>query len=157
MKKPKFNTKGRYYQGVYNVINKEKYIGTDKPLFRSSYEKRAMVWADSNKNVIKWGSEIVKVPYVSSIDKRLHTYFVDLYCEIKDKDTEQIKKYLIEIKPYKQTQMPTKPKIKNIKSYNRYTRESKMYIQNQNKWQAAINFCNKRGWFFITMTEKDLI
>lgn len=140
-----------YTQGVYRPINKEKYIGTKYPIYRSSYELRFMRWADSNRNVLKWGSENVIVPYVSPLDNRVHRYFVDNFVVIRE--GEHIKKYLIEIKPSKQLQEPTKHGNKKRQTI---IYEHSTYQVNQSKWTAAREWCKKNGCEFLILTEKDL-
>ena len=57
-----------YYQGTYKPMNPEKYIGNKDPYYRSSWEKKAMVYFDSNSNVLAWGSETIAIPYFSIFD-----------------------------------------------------------------------------------------
>lgn len=108
-----------------------------------------MLWADNNPNVLKWNSEEMIVNYISPIDNRQHRYFVDFVIMVKTRNNE-IKKYVVEIKPSAQTE---KPKTKNKK---RLLEESMTYAVNQAKWEAAHAFCQKRGMEFIVLTEKHL-
>ena len=151
--------KGEYYKGQYIPENKEKclniQIQKQYPIFRSSYERKFFYWLDNNANVIRWGSEIIKVPYIYAVDHRKHNYYTDIYCEIVDKSGDT-KKFLIEIKPSSQTIAPKKPKINNRKAVRRYVYEMKRYIQNQNKWKAARAFANSNNMEFKIITEKDL-
>ena len=85
------------------------------------------------------------------MDGRVHRYFVDNYVEIKEGNN--IKKYLVEIKPSQQTKPPqTKYRKKQHLLY-----EQKNYVINQAKWEAAKKYGNKRGLTFIILTEKELI
>jgi hypothetical protein len=59
--------------------------------------------------------------------------------------------YIIEVKPECQTQPP-----KQTKKTKKYLQESYTYIVNQQKWKAADEFCQERGWKFQILTEKDL-
>ena len=93
----------RWRQGVFTPKNSDKFIGT-KAIFRSGLELKFFRFCDLNEKVIKWGSENIIVPYYSPLDNRIHKYYVDNYVVIREDD--QIKKYLIEIKPYKQTKRP---------------------------------------------------
>ena len=34
--------------------------------------------------------------------------------------------------------------------------EQLTYVKNQAKWEAATKFCNKKGWEFKILTEKDI-
>lgn len=139
----------RYRQGVFIPKNQDKFIGT-KAIYRSGLELKFFRFCDNNQNVLTWGSENVIVPYVSPLDGKVHRYFVDNYVVIKE--GESIKKYLIEIKPYKQTKIPkTKYKKKSHLIY-----EQKAYVINTAKWEAAKRFCHKKGYEFLILTEKDI-
>eukprot|EP01047_Picozoa_sp_COSAG01_P106055 COSAG01_NODE_35203_length_535_cov_1.513761_1_plen_77_part_10 len=67
----------KYRQGRYKPINREKYVDSSDPVYRSSWELKFFKWADSNNRVLKWGSESIIVPYISPLDGRVHRYFVD--------------------------------------------------------------------------------
>lgn len=139
----------RYRQGVFIPKNQDKFIGT-KAIYRSGLELKFFRFCDNNQNVLTWGSENVIVPYVSPLDGKVHRYFVDNYVVIKEGDI--VKRYLIEIKPYKQTKIPnTKYRKKSHLIY-----EQKAYVINTAKWEAARQFCHKRGYEFLILTEKDL-
>jgi hypothetical protein len=110
-----------------------------------------MQYCDSNINVLEWGSEEFYVWYKSPIDNRPHRYFPDFYIKIKE-HTGRIKKYIIEVKPKKQTSPPTKPKRKT----KNYIRETFEYAKNKAKWNAAENWCADRGYEFKILTEREL-
>lgn len=148
----------KFYQGVFTPKNPNKCINIAKgkpPFARSSWETRAFNWCDTNANVIKWASELVKVPYIYEIDQRLHNYFPDLYVEIIDKQGK-LKKYLIEIKPDKQTSKPNPPKNKTKKALFNYNKALREWVKNQNKWKHAGMFCEGKDWVFRVVTERDL-
>ncbi len=63
-----------------------------------------------------------------------------------------IKTYVIEVKPAKQTRRP-KPRKKVTKSY---LYECKTYEVNQAKWKAASEWCKDRQVEFKIVTEKEL-
>lgn len=132
------------HKGKYRVKNPEKYIGNvDGVTYRSSWERAAFLWCDRSPDVAKWSSEEIVIPYRYAVDERLHRYFVDLYLEMKNGD-----KWIIEIKPSKETKPPRKGK-----SQKRYIQESMTYIKNQNKWEAASQFAKKQGWRFAIWDE----
>jgi hypothetical protein len=144
-----FKKDPRYTQGIFVPRNKEKFLGS-KAIYRSSLELRFMKFCDNNQNVVKWGSENVVIPYLNPLDGKIHRYFVDNFVQIKEGD--KIKRYLVEIKPSKQLSPPTtKYRKKSNLIY-----EQTMYITNQAKWQAARDWCNKKGLEFIILTEKHL-
>lgn len=140
----------RFHQGTYKPLNQSKFIGKEC-VFRSGLELKFFRFCDSNPNVIKWGSECVTVPYYDKIQQKNRTYYIDNYVVIKEGD--QIVKYLVEVKPSKQTQAPN-PKSKMKKSSLLF--EQAQYVTNTCKWDAAKNFAAKIGAKFIIITEKDL-
>lgn len=139
----------RYRQGVFVPKNADKFKGS-KAIYRSGLELKFMRFCDNNPNVIQWGSENIIIPYVSPIDGRVHQYYVDNFVSIRE--GENIKTYLVEIKPYKQTLPPTtKYKKKQHLIY-----ETTTYAVNKAKWEAARQFCNKKNIEFLIITEKEL-
>jgi hypothetical protein len=139
------------YSGKYKPKNQNKYKGNpDNVIFRSLWEKSVMQYLDANQSVLEWGSEEIIVPYVS-VDGKYHRYFVDFFAKIMDKDGN-VQMYLIEVKPERQTR-PPKETPKRTKAY--YKRLY-AYEINKRKWEAAINFCEKRGWKFIILTERHI-
>jgi hypothetical protein len=141
----------REYDQGYFVLTEEaqkKYVGNNKPYYRSSWERKLMTYFTMNRNVLKWSSESIAIPYFYPIDKKIHNYFIDFFCEMIDK-TGKIIKYLVEVKPLKELSPPQR-KSKN------YMTLAATFIKNQCKWKAADEFCKKHGWKFIILTEKDL-
>ena len=110
-----------------------------------------MVYCDKNDKILEWGSEEIALPYRSPIDNKVHRYFPDFYIKVQE-NTGKIKRYLIEVKPHKQTQKPKKPK----RQTKNYLREVYEYAKNQAKWKAADEFCKDRLWEFKVMTENEL-
>lgn len=140
-----------YRQGLFKPAFPLKYKGNvHNIVYRSSYELVAFRFFDSNPNVIEWCSEETIVPYMNPCTGRISRYFVDIYAKMKTK-TGEVKKYLIEIKPYSQTIAPTA--VKKTKHF--ITRQAE-YAKNQAKWQAAAEFCKKKDMTFVILTEKNL-
>ena len=140
------------YKGKYSPINPRKYKGDpNNVIYRSLWERRFMKYCDTNVNILEWGSEEIALGYISPLDNRPHRYFPDFYIKVKE-STGQIKKYLIEIKPKKQTIEPEKKK----KVTKGYLYEVMEYAKNQAKWSAARNFCKDNGWEFKILTEAEL-
>tara|TARA_Y100000015_G_scaffold42308_1_gene49611 strand:- start:947 stop:1384 length:438 start_codon:yes stop_codon:yes gene_type:complete len=139
-------------KGRYIPRNIRKYRGDYKNIiYRSSWELKFMKYCDLNDSILEWGSEEVVIPYRSPLDNRIHRYFVDFYIKVEDM-SGQIKKYLIEVKPKKQTKPPAKPK----RQTKRYISEVTEYAKNQAKWKAATEFCEDRQWNFMIITEDEL-
>ena len=140
------------YKGKFRPTFISKYKGDPTNIiYRSLWEKKFMVYCDKNLNVLEWGSEEIALPYRSPVDNKVHRYFPDFYIKVKE-STGQIKKYLIEVKPFKQT---IEPRIKKRKT-KAYIYEVCEYARNQAKWKAAEDFCADRKWEFQVMTEKEL-
>jgi hypothetical protein len=136
------------YKGKYKIKNPDKYAGNPNTVvFRSLWERNAFRWCEANPKVKLWNSEEIVVPYKSTVDKRLHRYYVDLLIQMDNKET-----YLVEIKPKSQTQPPKKRSRKT----KRYINEQLDYIKNQDKWEAADAFAKHKGWKFQVWTEETL-
>ena len=120
----------KYKQGYFKPKQETKYVGSLPIVYRSGLELKFMRFCDSNPNVLKWSSESVIIDYVG-LDGKNHKYYVDNYIIIKEGDL--VKKYLVEIKPYKQTTAPVVRKQK--KSTLLY--ESIEWDKNSRKWAAA--------------------
>jgi len=143
----------KYNQGVFKPRNPDKCV-TDSCVYRSGLELKFMRWCDNNSNVIMWGSESVVIPYTSPLDNKVHRYFVDNIVILKDANIPNKRhKYLIEIKPSKQTQTPT---TTNRKSKKNLLYEQLTYAKNTAKWNAAKKWCEKNNYEFKIITEKDL-
>ena len=110
-----------------------------------------MRYCDKNAKILEWGSEEIALPYRSPHDSRVHRYFPDIYIKVQE-NTGKVKRYLIEVKPLKQTVRTKEPK-RRTKGYNR---EAFEYARNQAKWKAAREYCADRMWEFKVITEKEL-
>jgi hypothetical protein len=139
------------YKGFFKPINTEKYNGDpNKIVYRSSWELRVMKWFDDHPDVIWWCSEELIIPYYNPIDQKMHRYFPDFIVKMKKRDGK-VMTYVLEVKPYSQTQKPER-KRKTQKFIN----ESVTYVINQSKWKAADEFCQEHGWEFKILTEHEL-
>jgi hypothetical protein len=140
------------YKGKYQPSYPKKYKGdATNIIYRSLWERKFMKYCDLNENILEWGSEEIALPYRSPVDNRVHRYFPDFYIKVKE-STGQVKKYLIEIKPKKQT---VEPQVQKRKT-KQYIYEVVEYAKNQAKWEAAKEFCEDRQWVFKVLTEDDL-
>jgi hypothetical protein len=130
----------------------EKYEGDPTQIvMRSSWETRFASWCDKNPSVVKWCSEETVVPYRCPTDNKLHRYFIDFKIKVRTKDN-QLKTYLVEVKPAKQTQPPEFPG----RQTKRYLTESLTFMKNKAKWAAANEWCKDRGYEFVIITENEL-
>jgi len=140
------------YKGKYQPSYPQKYKGDPTNIiYRSLWERKFMVYCDLNQNIIEWGSEEIALPYRSPLDNRVHRYFPDFYIKVKESNGV-LKKYLIEIKPKRQTTPPPKPQRQTKK----YLYEAYEYAKNQAKWEAAKEWCADRGYEFKVLTENEL-
>ena len=140
------------YKTKYTPINPTKYIGDiNSILCRSLWERKFCKYLDSNKNVIRWSFEAVKIPYISPVDNKVHSYIPDFIMEVKNKD-DLVETLLIEIKPKKQTKKPQE----NKKHKKTILMENITYAVNIAKWKAAEKYCSQHGLKFKILTEEDL-
>jgi hypothetical protein len=136
------------YRGKYTPKNKSKYVGDwSKITYRSLWERNLMRWCDDNPDVKQWGSEEVVIPYVCATDGKKHRYYIDFAIIFKNGN-----KYLVEVKPDKETKPPKPPKRKT----KRFLSEQLTFAKNQSKWKAANEFALDNGWKFVVWTENHL-
>jgi hypothetical protein len=140
------------YKGKYKPSFPEKYNGDPTNIiYRSLWERKFCVYCDLNENILSWSSEEKAIAYRSPIDGKIHRYFPDFLIKVKESNGT-IKKYMIEIKPKKQTLPPQKPQRQTKK----YISEVYEYAKNQAKWEAAKEWCEERGYEFKVITEQEL-
>ena len=140
------------YKGKYYPSYPRKYKGDPTNIiYRSLWERKFMVYCDKNESILEWASEEIAIPYRSPIDNRVHRYFPDFYMKVRERGGK-VKRYMIEVKPAKQTKPPVKPK----RQTKGYIREAYEYAKNQAKWKMAREFCADRQWEFKVVTEKEL-
>ena len=140
------------YKGKYYPSYPRKYKGDPTNIiYRSLWERKFMVYCDKNDNILEWASEEIAIPYRSPIDNRVHRYFPDFYMKVRERGGK-VRRYVIEVKPAKQTKPPVKPK----RQTKGYIIEAYEYAKNQAKWKMAREFCADRQWEFKVVTEKEL-
>ena len=141
------------YSGKYRPKDPKKYVGNPTRIYyRSLWERKFMVYCDTNDSIIEWGSEEVIIPYISPWDGRVHRYFPDFYIKVRQTDGK-LKKFIIEIKPKNQCAPPTKtPKRKTKKWY----KEAKAWGINSAKWKYANEWCNNHDMEFKILNEDQL-
>jgi len=138
-------------KSIYKPKNPKKYKGNiNNIICRSSWETKFCGYCDLNENIIQWGSEEFFIPYLAP-DGKTRRYFPDFIIKVKENSGE-IKTYVIEVKPFKQTKPPRKRK----KVTPSYLYECKTYATNQAKWQAANEWCKDKRIEFKIITEREL-
>lgn len=143
------------YTGPYQLKNPGKYMGIGTyPIYKSRNELIVFSKLDTDSKVVRWGYEILEIPYFNRIDNKIHKYKIDIYCEIRQ--GEMLLKCLIEIKSNEDLHPPVKPTLVNMRSRQRYNYNMRTYIVNVSKWKAAADFCKKAGFKMMFLTEKDI-
>lgn len=149
------NKPDKYIQGVYNLINPNKYLGQPENIyFRSSWEYKLYFFMDNEPRVLHWNVEGMTIPYEINENGHWETrrYHPDCYAEIQKSDGN-IRKVAIEIKPHAETEPPKMPKRITAKSLENHEYRMKLFLINFNKWKAAKEFCTRRGIEFFVMDE----
>ena len=140
------------YKGRYNPANPKKYKGNPQNIiYRSLWERKFMVYCDTNDKVLEWGSEEIIIPYISPWDSKVHRYFPDFYIKVKQSNGNT-KKFIIEVKPKKQTR-PPKPVVRKTK---RWIKEVRTFGINEAKWKHATKWCKDNDMEFKILTEEEL-
>ena len=140
------------YKGRYNPVNPKKYKGNPQNIiYRSLWERKFMVYCDTNDKVLEWGSEEIIIPYISPWDGKVHRYFPDFYIKVKQSSGD-LKKFIIEVKPKKQTR-PPKPVVRKTK---RWINEVRTFGINEAKWKHAKEWCKDNDMEFKILTEEEL-
>jgi hypothetical protein len=75
-------------------------------------------------------------------------YYPDFLFE--SNENGEIKTYVVEVKPKKQTKPPENKKRKS------FAFEMATYLINNSKWESAKKLCDDNGWHFKILTEEDL-
>lgn len=124
--KRKRRRKRRYHTGVYTSIKTGQ-----KCCYRSSWELKYLQWLDAHDEVLTFGYEGVKIPYISNLKTgKLRTYYPDFWVEYVDG-----RKQLVEIKPKKRL---TQARV-------------------QKKLKAAETWCQEHGAVLVVLTEVELL
>ena len=131
------------YKGKFRPTFIKKYKGDPTNIvYRSLWEN---LWSVIRIQMY-WSGE-VKKHYRSPVDNKIHRYFQIFTSSQRINWSDQ--KYLIEVKPFKQT---VEPQVKRGKQKD----ISMKFITNQAKWKAAREFCKDRLWEFKVLTENEL-
>ena len=140
------------YKGRYTPKNTQKYKGNpQRIIYRSSWERKMMVYCDTNKAILEWGSEEIIIPYLSPLDGRIHRYFPDFYIKVRQSN-DTIKKFIIEVKPKNQCAPPNESRKKT----RRWYKEAKAWGINSAKWKYATEWCAYNDMEFKILTEDHL-
>lgn len=144
----------KYRQGIFKPRFPDKNINKTPIEYRSQLEFEYMHRIDNSPKIKKWGSETIWIPYNNPVKKKVCQYWTDLYLETVSGD-----RYIIEIKPLKEIKAimeNARPKKTSRKKQSTLLHETKLFLINKAKWEAAADFCKSRGIRFITLSEEDL-
>lgn len=155
IKRVRPTAKSGYKQGYFTPTQPEKYVGPTPIIYRSSWERKFMIWCDNNHNVIKWSSEPIEIKYFFKRDKKTHKYYPDFWFKSKQKDGTE-KDFLVEVKPKSHLKKPQWPKKKTQKAMESFYFLAEQYMKNVDKYEAAKHYCDQMGWEFIIITEDTL-
>lgn len=125
--------------------NPQKYVGTNVPIYRSSWEWSFMQMCDINEHVTHWSSEPLRIPYVNPVNGQRSVYVPDFLIEFFDSKKKRHVE-LVEVKPKKQAYL----------KYAKSKHDKLMLVINQAKWQAATKYANRQGIKFRVITEDDI-
>ena len=162
---------GEYLHGTFKPEHPEKCMNYNGQFprakeitFRSSWEKLFCNFCDRTSAVLEWGSEILEIPYYSTIDHKDHVYITDFLFCCRDRDGA-VKKYVIEVKPASQAPQvneagqiiyPDPPKTKTRKTLENWQERCNILKRNHEKWTAARQWCKKNNYIFKILTEEQL-
>ena len=136
----------KYAQGIYTPKHPEKYIGKHSPKYRSGWELTFMTFCDTNRNVLYWASEALRIPYKHPLTGKPTIYIPDFFVVYQNKHGQKIAE-VVEIKPKKQSIIESK--VSNAK-------DRIVVAINHSKWASAMAYCKAQGYTFRVITEDDL-
>lgn len=132
-------------QGFYTPKNPDKYVGTGKIIYRSSWELAFMTFCDTNEHILEWASEAIRIPYRNPITGKQTTYVPDFFVRYRDKNNQIITE-LVEVKPLDQAFLR-----EGMNANQRAT-----VAVNQAKWAMARAWCQRNGIRFRIASKDDI-
>ena len=136
----------KWAQGIFTPTNPEKYVGKNKPRYRSGWEFTFMQFCDKNDSVLQWASEAIAIPYRNPLTGKMSNYVPDFFIVYQNKFGKQIAE-VVEIKPKKQSLIESK--VASAK-------DRAVVAVNHAKWAAAMAWCKQAQLTFRVITEDDL-
>ena len=92
----------KWAQGSYTPKNPKKYVGKHTPKYRSGWELTFMTFCDTNKSILYWASESIKIPYRHPFKGKQTIYVPDFFVVYENKNGMKVAE-VVEIKPKKQS------------------------------------------------------
>ena len=137
---------GNWAQGKFTPTNPEKYIGKSTPTYRSGWELTFMTFCDTNKSILYWASESIRIPYRHPFKGKQTIYVPDFFVVYENKNGMKVAE-VVEIKPKKQS---------IIESKAASAKDRMIVAINHAKWAAAKAYCKSQGFAFRVITEDDI-
>jgi hypothetical protein len=161
---PKQPTK--YKQGLFTPNNKDKVIKLNSQgglYYRSGLEQKMMIYLDNNSKIKFWGAEHLRIPYqktewvseTQEFKTTEHSYYPDFYYELQREDGT-ISRVVAEVKPSSETKEPKLNDNPTSKQLKNFEYALKMYNKNLSKWKYMIEYCDRKEFEFIIITEQHL-
>lgn len=143
--------RGRYSNsltGTYYPLNRKKFLGESLPVFKSNLERKFMLYADRNPNIIAVSYEGFHINYIdtTSSPPKPRKYYIDFILYVRT-PTGTPRKIWVEVKMSKEVKKPTRSKN---------PMDMQIWLKNQCKWNAAIKLARQRGVDFKIITDKEL-
>lgn len=136
----------RFAQGIYTPKNPQKYVGTGRIKYRSSWELVFCQFCDTNDKVIQWASESIQIPYRNPLTGKQTIYIPDFLVVYQGPKGQKIAE-LVEIKPKKQTMIQEK----------KMSAQDRLAVAvNHAKWEQATKWCARQGISFRVITEDQI-
>ena len=135
----------KWAQGVYQILNQSKYVGSGSPRYRSGWEHSFMRFLDTNDNIMQWASESVRIPYRHPLTGKMTNYVPDFLITYRTRNNT-LKAELIEIKPKGQSALKE----------GMNPRDRAVVAVNYAKWASAQKWCKQHGLTFRVLTEDDM-
>ena len=136
----------RFARGKFSFKNKQKYVGTKTPTYRSGWEHAFMRLCDEHPNVYQWASESIRIPYRHPLSGKYTIYVPDFFIVYMDKEGRKHAE-LVEVKPKSQMTM---------ENAGRSHAKKKQVIINQAKWEAANAYARQHKIRFRVVSEEQL-
>lgn len=144
------NKRGKYvnaHTGEFLPQHPEKYVGSEKPVYKSALELKFMMYVDRNPAIVSWGYEGTTIKYFDRASGKVRRYFIDFSIIVK---VGPVRKTIwVEIKPDSETHAPKGRSRNDVKA-------QMTWMTNQSKWEAAKKLAKSKGYEFHVITEKQL-
>ena len=120
------------------------------------------------EEIFQWGAECLEIPYQmthfdnGNIEIKKHRYYTDFFYRMRNAQGV-LREVVMEVKPmkeYKMVQDLNEGRLavpeKGIKKLKSFEYDLKMAYKNKRKWETMIQWCDKKGYDFIIITEEHL-